>query len=394
MADYYEELGVPRNATEDEVKKAYRKLALRYHPDRNQGDKKAEDKFKQINSAYEVLSDAKKRQLYDQFGEAGVASAGGRGGPGGGFSGFPGGGESGDIFGDIFESFFASGFGGSGGRRSKARRGHDLKFELDVTLEEALAGVRRPIAYDRVELCGTCEGSGAKPGSGLKRCAACGGAGRVQFSQGFFSMTQPCSSCGGEGRLIEIPCRPCGGSGRVQKGHKVTVRIPPGIYDDATLRISGEGEAGQRGGEKGDLYVHIRIAPHPRFHREEDDLIFDKSISFAQAALGATVSVPTLGGENARIRIPAGTHEGMTFRIKGKGMPRLRGRGEGDLLVRVKIDIPKELDARQQGLLREFARSLGEEFPGDAAPEACEAPVEDPEVREKKNIFKKIFGGE
>jgi len=387
MADYYDELGVPRNATEAEIKKAYRKLALKFHPDRNPGDKGAEKKFKQVYSAYEVLSDSKKRRLYDQYGEAGVSGAGsGPGGPGG-FGGFPGGGaDAGDLFGDLFESFLAGGVGGGRGRRSRARRGHDLRYEVEVTLEEAFEGTRHPLKYDRVEACGTCDGVGAKPGSGLKRCAQCGGSGRVQFSQGFFAMTQTCSSCGGEGRTIETPCGTCQGAGRVRKKHQLTVRIPAGVYDEATLRISAEGEAGSHGGENGDLYVHVRVKPHARFERDDDDLVFERSITFPQAAMGAAVSVPTLMGDSARIKIPSGTSDGKMFRIKEKGMPRLRGRGYGDLLVRVRIDVPKELDARQKELLQEFAATLEE-------PTEPEAPG--PKGKSEKNgIFKKIFGGE
>lgn len=396
MADYYELLGVPRNASEAEIKKAYRKLALKHHPDRNPGDKASEQKFKEANTAYEVLSDAKKRRLYDQYGEAGVSGAAGAGG---GFpGGFGGGGvDAGDIFGDLFENFFAGGFGGQGGggRRQRSKRGHDLKYEVEVSLEDAYEGTRFPLQYDRVEPCGTCDGTGAKPGSGLRRCGTCNGSGRVQFSQGFFAMTQTCSSCGGEGQTVETPCGSCRGAGRVKNSHKVTIRIPAGVYDGATLRIAGEGEAGQRGGEAGDLYVLVRVKNDPRFERDEDDLIVERGISFPQAALGGSVEVRTISGETSKIRIPAGARDGMMLRLKDKGMPRLRGRGFGDMLVRVRIDVPKSLSAEQKEILETFQRTLGEN--GDA-PEA-ESPKRERRKTPKKpkeegGIFKKIFGGD
>lgn len=396
MADYYDLLGVPRNADEAEVKRAYRKQALKYHPDRNPGDAKAEAKFKEINQAYEVLSDSGKRRLYDQFGEAGVqqGAAGGAGGnPFSGFGGMGGQADVGDIFGDIFENFFQGG-GQTGRRPKRARRGHDLKYDVEVTLEEAYEGTRLPLKYERVEPCGTCSGSGAKPGTGLKRCATCGGSGRVQFSQGFFAMTQACSSCGGEGQTVETPCSSCQGAGRRRAAHKVTIRIPPGIYDGATLRIAGEGEAGGRGGEPGDLFVHVRLKPHPKFHREEDDLIYDARIAYPQAALGCKTTVPTIEGEGARIRIPAGTSDGSAFRVKGRGMPRLKGRGHGDLIVRVRLDVPKEATARQKELLEELAKTMGvEDSLGgahDEKPEGSERPSDD----SGPGLFKKFFGGE
>ncbi|MFA5140000.1 MAG: molecular chaperone DnaJ [Elusimicrobiota bacterium] len=390
--DFYETLGVPRNASEDEIKRAFRKLALKCHPDRNPGDKKAEARFKEINSAYEVLSDANKRKLYDQYGEAGIsagAAAGGAGtGPYGGF----GGADIGDIFGDVFEGFFGGVGGGfRGGKRSRSRRGHDLKYEVNISLEDAYEGTKLPLAYERVETCPSCGGVGAAPGSGLKRCSNCGGSGRVQFSQGFFSMTQTCSNCGGEGQIIETPCRNCSGSGRVRQRNKLTVRIPAGIYDGATLRIGGEGEAGGRGGESGDLFVIVRIKPHPKFERDEDDIIYDLPISFPQAALGCKIDIPTLGPEKARIRVPEGVQHGTLLRVQGKGMPRLRGKGFGDLLVRVRVEVPKGMNARQRELLERFAAAL------DGSPEPKEErPEEPPSAKDKDDggIFKKIFGGD
>lgn len=394
MADYYDLLGVPRNADEAEVKRAYRKLALKFHPDRNPGDAKAEAKFKEINQAYEVLSDSGKRRLYDQFGEAGVSQGAGAGGGGNPFSGFgaAGAGDVGDIFGDIFENFFQG--GGQTGRRKRARRGHDLKYDVEVTLEEAFEGTRLPLKYERVESCSTCSGSGAKPGTGLKRCATCGGSGRVQFSQGFFAMTQACSACGGEGQLVETPCASCSGAGRRRAAHKVTIRIPPGIYDGATLRIAGEGESGGPGGDSGDLFVHVRLKAHPKFHREEDDLIYDARIAYPQAALGCKTTVPTIAGDGARIRIPAGTSDGSAFRVKGRGMPRLKGRGHGDLIVRVRLDVPKDPTPRQRELLEELAKTMGvsESLSNGGEPHGDAA--EKPEDDSGPGLFKKFFGGE
>ncbi|MBI5598055.1 MAG: molecular chaperone DnaJ [Elusimicrobia bacterium] len=397
MADYYELLGVPRNADEAEIKRSYRKLALKFHPDRNPGDAKSEARFKEINQAYEVLSDQGKRKLYDQYGEAGVqaGSAGAGGGAGNPFSGFGGGADVGDIFGDIFENFFAGGSGSpTGGRRRRARRGHDLKYDVEISLEEAFEGTRLPLRYEREEGCASCDGTGAKKGTGLKRCGTCGGTGRVQFSQGFFAMTQACSACGGEGQTVETPCADCHGAGRRRSSHKVTVRIPPGIYDGATLRISGEGEAGGRGGEAGDLYVHIRLKPHPRFTRDEDDLVYESRISFPQAALGGKVTVPTIAGEPSRIKIPAGTSDGSAFRVKGKGMPRLKGRGTGDLIVRVRLEVPKELSAKQRQLLLELAQSMGvtDALDGDGGGEKPEEAG--PDDGSSGGLFKKFFGGE
>lgn len=399
MADYYELLGVPRNADEAEIKRSYRKLALKFHPDRNPGDAKAEARFKEINQAYEVLSDGSKRKLYDQYGEAGVqaGAAGAGGNPFSGFGGFGGGGaDVGDIFGDIFENFFAGGSGAqAGGRRRRARRGHDLKYDVEISLEEAYEGTRLPLRYEREEACEPCDGTGAKKGTGLKRCGTCGGTGRVQFSQGFFAMTQACSACGGEGQTVETPCGECRGAGRRRAPHKVTVRIPAGIYDGATLRISGEGEAGGRGGEAGDLYVHVRLKPHPRFARDEDDLVYESRISFPEAALGAKVTVPTISGESSRIRIPPGTSDGSAFRVKGKGMPRLKGRGTGDLIVRVRLEVPKELTAAQRQLLLDLARSMGVGDSLGADGSAGEKPEDaEPEDKSSGGIFKKFFGGE
>lgn len=371
--DYYALLGVGKSATEAEIKAAYRKLAMKHHPDRNPGDKKAEETFRKINGAYEALSDPKKRQLYDQYGEAGVS--GGPGGPGGFGGGNPFGGagvDVGDVFGDLFESFFGQQQGAGGGRGQ--RRGSDLKLQVEIALDDAFHGAQLPLQFDRAAPCGTCKGSGAKAGSGVKRCSGCRGTGRVQMSQGFFSMSQTCPQCAGEGQVVEHPCKDCRGSGRLREEHKVTVKIPAGIYDGATLRISGEGEAGVRGTPAGDLYVHIRVKPDPRFERQEDDLIAERSIDIAEAALGTTLEVAALGDDRPKIKVPPGVQHGSMFRVREKGMPKLHGRGRGDLIVRVKVVVPKELNARQRELLEELHRSFQEEA-------------------ENPGVFKKFFGG-
>lgn len=372
--DFYGLLGVARNATPAEIKSAYRKLAMKYHPDRNPGNKEAEAKFRGINSAYEALSDDKKRKLYDQYGEAGVSGAAG----GGGFRGAPGGFGEGvdvnDVFGDLFEGLF--GGGGGGGRRQA--HGADLKFETTVTLEQAFSGATAPLHFERVEGCGTCRGSGARPGTQPKRCNQCRGSGRVQFSQGFFSMAQACPQCGGDGQVVDEPCKSCRGQGRVRKPAEMKVKIPAGIYDGATLRISGEGEAAPRGGRPGDLYVRIRVKEDPRFTREEDDLHAEAAVDAATAALGGTVTVPSIDGAPAVIKISAGVRSGATLRLREHGMPKLHGKGRGDLLVKVRIEVPGELTARQRELFEELRKTLHPEGPGAADKDS--------------GIFGKIFG--
>jgi molecular chaperone DnaJ len=379
--DYYGLLGVAKGATEAEIKTAYRKLAMKHHPDRNPGDKTAEEQFRRINSAYEVLSDPKKRQLYDHYGEAGVSGAGGggfggQGGPFGGGAGV----DVGDVFGDLFESFFGQQGGGGGRGGGGPRRGSDLKVQVEVSLEDAFTGAQLPLRFDRNAPCHTCKGSGAKAGAQAKRCAQCRGSGRVQFSQGFFSMTQACPQCGGEGQTIDQPCKDCRGAGRVREAGSLKLKIPPGIYDGATLRISGEGEAGMRGSPSGDLYVAVRVTPDPRFERHEDDLLAERALDIAEASLGVTLELKTIGGDATRIKIPPGVQHGAMFRVREKGMPKLHGRGHGDLIVKVKIAVPKDLTARQRELLEEYQRSLHEH--------------EHPEKPAGESVFKKIFGTE
>ncbi|MBI4345640.1 MAG: molecular chaperone DnaJ [Elusimicrobia bacterium] len=377
--DLYNTLGVPRNATEAELKAAYRKLALKLHPDRNPGNKDAEAKFKEVNEAYQILSDPKKRQLYDAYGEAGVQQGAG-GGPGGGFpGGFPPGADVGDLFGDIFESFFGGMPGGP--PRQRTRRGNDLRYETSIDLEEAYKGTTVSVEYDRVSACPKCGGSGAKAGTGLKRCGTCHGAGRVQFAQGFFSMTQTCPTCGGAGRVVENPCGSCAGAGRVRQPTKRTVRVPAGIEDGSSLRVQGAGEGGGPNTVPGDLYVQIKVRTHAQFERDGDDLLYQRRISFPEAALGCTLEVPTLAGPKATIKVPPGVQDGTTLRVRERGMPRLQARGNGDLLVRLKVEVPKHLTPRQRELLEEFAKSLhGEETPKPA------------EGSKEGGIFKKIFG--
>lgn len=375
--DYYGLLGVARNATPEEIKSSYRKLALKYHPDRNPGNKDSEETFKRISAAYEALSDEKKRRLYDQYGEAGV-NAGAGPGRGQGFEGFGQGVDVNEIFGDLFENFFG-GSGGPGGGRRRVQRGADLKYEAEISFEDAFKGTQLPLAFTRVDKCETCRGSGARPGSQLKRCPQCRGSGRVQLSQGFFSMSQTCPRCAGEGQIIEDPCKTCSGQGRVRHAADLKIKIPPGIYDGATLRIGGEGEAGPRGGEPGDLYVHVKVKPDPRFERKEDDLLVTAGVDLATAALGGSVEVPTLDGEPVRVKIPAGVQAGATFRVREKGMPKLHGRGRGDLLVAVRIDVPRELNARQRELLEELRKSFDDEHA---------------HKKEEGGAFRRIFGKE
>lgn len=349
--DYYELLGVSRNASEEEVKKTYRKLALKYHPDRNPGDKQSEEKFKEVSEAYQVLVDPQKRAQYDQFGHA----AFGDGGPfAGGFdftSGFE------DIFGDIFGEFFGT---GTGKRRSRAK-GEDLRYNLTITFEEAASGAEKKIKIPRHGSCDTCHGSGAKPGTSPRTCPTCRGRGQVSFQQGFFSISRTCNQCHGQGSLISDPCVTCHGTGRIRKYHTLSVRIPPGVDTGSRLKLRGEGEGGLSGGPAGDLYVVIQVEPHPLFVRDGVDIICEVPISFVQAALGAEIDVPTLDGK-VKMKAPAGSQSGKIFRLKGKGIRDVQGYHQGDQLVRVVVETPTHLTSRQKELLKEFAALGGEEI--------------------------------
>jgi len=369
--DYYRTLGVPRNASDEEIKTAFRKLALKCHPDRNPGNKDAEAQFKEIGEAYAALSNPEKRKLYDQFGAEGLKAGAGRG-PGG-FGGWPGA-DLGDIFGDIFDNFFTE--AGGGRRRPRARRGADLKYDVEITLEEAFSGVKVPVNFDRTEVCEVCGGTGAKARTGLKKCATCRGAGRVQYAQGFFSFSQTCPDCGGQGEVVAAPCRDCGGSGRQKKSVSLNIKIPQGADEGAVLRVSGAGDAGLREGGSGDLYIQVHLKHHPHFERQDLDLLYDCSLNVAQAALGCEASVPVIEGHKTTIRIPAGTQHGRVFRIHEKGMLAPGAKKRGDLLARVRIEIPADLTPRQKELFEELCGTFGHE----------------PPRVEEKSFFKKILG--
>ena len=346
--DYYAVLGVARDATEDDLKKAYRKLAMKHHPDRNPDDKGAEDKFKEAKEAYEVLTDAKKRAAYDQFGHAGVDASAGFGGRGPGAEGF---GGFADAFGDIFGEIFGLGRGGA--RGSGMFRGADLRYNLELTLEEAARGTEAKIRIPTLEQCATCHGSGAKPGTSPKTCTTCGGRGEVRVSQGFFSIQQTCPACHGTGKVVSDPCPTCDGAGRTRKHKTLSVKIPPGVDQDDRIRLAGEGEAGVNGGPSGDLYVVVQLKPHPVFQRDGADLHCEMPIGFATAALGGEIEIPTLDGQ-AKIKIPAETQSGQVFRLRNKGIRPVRGSVTGDLYCHVAIETPVHLTARQKELLREF----------------------------------------
>jgi molecular chaperone DnaJ len=364
--DYYELLGVGREASPEDLKKAYRQMALKFHPDRNPGDKASEEKFKEVSEAYEVLSDAKKRQMYDQFGHAGMQ--GGAGFGQGGFD-FGAGGGAGfsnlnDIFGDIFSEVFGGRGGGAAGGRggSRAQRGSDLRYNMEISFEEAAFGVEKTVTLPKDATCKTCQGSGAKPGTQPQTCGTCRGNGEIRFQQGFFTLSKTCPDCGGVGRIIKSKCSDCRGSGHVSENVKLAVKVPAGIDTGQKLKLRGEGETGANGGPPGDLYVVIEVREHSLFKRDGFDVHCEVPISFTQAALGSEIETPTLDGK-VKLKIPAGTQNGKRFRLKGKGVPVLNGRDRGDQYVSVLVEVPSKLTPEQRKLLEEFASISGESYP-------------------------------
>ncbi len=336
--DYYEVLGVDRDAGPEEIKRAYRRLAHKHHPDKNPGDKGSEDRFKEATEAYEILSNPEKRATFDRFGVVGE---------GAGFGGF------GDVgFGSVFEDLFEGFFGGSA--RRPTSRGVDLRYNLEISLEEAVLGVEKEITIPRLEPCTTCKGTGAKPGTSPTTCRSCRGSGQVRYSQGFLTISQTCSACRGEGRVIEHLCRDCRGTGRSRTDRSLTVKIPAGVETGTRLKLTGEGEAGLRWGDRGDLYVVISVQEHPLFSRHGDDLYCEVPASFVQAAMGAELEIPTLSGM-VKFKIPPGTQSGSEFRLRGKGVPSLRGHGRGDLVVRIVVEVPTRLTVKQRELLEAYA---------------------------------------
>ena len=350
--DYYQVLGVPRNATEEAVTKSYRRLAMKYHPDRNPDDKEAEERFKEAKEAYEVLTDTQKRAAYDQYGHAGLDAARGAG------QGF----SPTDAFGDIFGDMFGDIFGGGrrGGGRSAVYRGADLRYELALDLEQAVFGTSTEIDFQTVAECGECGGSGAARGHTPATCDTCQGAGQVRVSQGFFAVQQTCPRCKGRGTIIKDPCPKCSGHGRMRAGKRLSVKVPAGVDTGDRIRLAGEGEAGRNGGPAGDLYVEIVVREHPIFERDHAHLSCEVPISFVAAALGGSVEVPTLEGQ-ASIKVPPGTQSGRVFRLREKGVKPVRGGATGDLFCRVVVETPVELNTEQKGLLRKFEASLGDD---------------------------------
>jgi molecular chaperone DnaJ len=354
-ADYYDVLGVDRTATDTQIKSAYRKLALQYHPDRNPGNKEAEEKFKEAAEAYAVLADPQKRGMYDRFGHAGVSSGAGAGGFDPTiFADFS------DIFAGLGDAFGLGDIFGARRRRGGPQRGADLRYDLEITFEESAKGTETKVQIPREETCESCSGSGAAPGTSSETCAQCRGTGQLRYQQGFLTVARPCPNCRGTGKVIPKPCTTCRGAGRVGRERQLTVKIPPGIATGQRLRLYGEGEHGSAGGPPGDLYVVVHVQEHPFFHREGDDLYCELPISFPTMALGGEVKVPTLDGREP-LKIPSGTQPGARFRVRGKGMPNVSGRGHGDLHVIARTSVPRKLTKEQKHLLEELAKTLPQE---------------------------------
>ena len=347
--DFYEALGVTKDASPDQIKAAYRKLAVKHHPDKNKGDKASEDKFKEASEAYHVLSNSERKQNYDNFGHAAFENGGGGRG---GFGNF----DFSSSFSDIFEDFFGD-FGGTGGRRGRKNsnlRGSDLRYDLSISLEEAYTGKKQDIKFSTSEKCNTCKGSGSKPGQEVGACSMCGGNGQVRSNQGFFTVQQTCPQCSGNGEEITNPCRDCNGQGKKQTSKRLSVTIPKGVNDGTRIRLAGKGEAGSRGAGSGDLYLFINVYSHDLFKRSDENLFFECPISIADAALGTAIEIPTIDGGKAKIKIPSGTQSGKQFRLKDKGMPYLRGSENGDLYVKVNTEVPVSLNKEQKELLEKF----------------------------------------
>jgi molecular chaperone DnaJ len=359
--DYYEILGVPRDADQAAIKSAFRKLAMKLHPDQNPGCKVSEDKFKEIGEAYSVLSDPQKRAAYDRYGKAAFQGAGGGPGFGPGAAGFN---DFSDIFNEIFgggfEDMFARG-GGGRGPRNGPERGADLRYDVEITLEQAFRGMEREIVAPRAQACEPCGGTGSEGKAPLETCHTCNGAGQVRASQGMFRIVRTCPACHGRGQAIKTPCRSCGGRGLTQKERTLAVKIPAGVEDGTRIRLAGEGDGGARGGPPGDLYLFLSVKPHPLFEREGADLYCRAPTPMSKAALGGEIEIPTIDGDRTKVSVPAGAQTGRRFRIKGKGMPQLRSRDRGDLHVELQVETPVNLTAKQRKLLEEFAKECGHE---------------------------------
>ena len=345
--DYYDVLGINKSASPEQIKSAYRKLAVKYHPDKNKGDKSSEEKFKEASEAYHILSNTERKQNYDNFGHAAFENGGGGRG---GFGNF----DFSSNFSDIFEDFFGEGFGGGRRSRKSNNRGSDLRYDLSISLNEAFSGKKQDIKFSTSEKCDICKGTGSKPGHSPSTCSMCGGHGQVRSSQGFFTVQQTCPQCGGSGEQITHPCTSCGGQGKKQASKRLSVTIPKGVDDGTRIRLAGKGEAGSRGAGSGDLYLFINVYSHDLFKRSDENLYFECPISIADAALGTTIGIPTIDGGKAKIKIPAGTQNGKQLRLKGKGMPYIRGSGYGDLYVQLNTEVPISLNKEQKELLEKF----------------------------------------